>query len=257
MKPGINNQGETVLHLLASKKDFSSENVSSDFIRLLLDKDFVSNINGRNMQGDTALHIAVKGGHKNLVVALCDSNADMVAKGHCGYTPFVIALQSGHKEIVQFFLERLKIEITKPLKSGHYPLDWAALGKDLEVKMRGGNVEVIELLIEKGADVNSRSKNGASPIRWAANSGHAKAVRCLLDHGAYVDAVNDDGDTALMGAVYECSVETVSELLKARSDVQKKNSRGETALYILAGRTYDSERIVVSTLIMKLRLLSY
>jgi ankyrin repeat protein len=48
-----------------------------------------------------------------------------------------------------------------------------------------GNVELVKLLIERGANVNAQdSFYGATPLTWAADKGHAEIVRLLLEKGA-------------------------------------------------------------------------
>jgi len=48
-----------------------------------------------------------------------------------------------------------------------------------------GNIELVTLLIERGADVNTKDTfYGATPITWASNNGHTEVVKLLLDKGA-------------------------------------------------------------------------
>ena len=47
-----------------------------------------------------------------------------------------------------------------------------------------------ELLLAKGADVNARSKEGATPLHIAAQEGHKDVVLLLLTHGAAVNPVD-------------------------------------------------------------------
>lgn len=48
-----------------------------------------------------------------------------------------------------------------------------------------GNVELVKLLIEKGASVDVKDTfYGATPIIWAAQKGHAEIVKVLLEKGA-------------------------------------------------------------------------
>lgn len=48
-----------------------------------------------------------------------------------------------------------------------------------------GHVEVVKLLIERGADVNSRDTfYGEVPLGWALSKGHAEIVKLLLNNGA-------------------------------------------------------------------------
>jgi hypothetical protein len=48
-----------------------------------------------------------------------------------------------------------------------------------------GNVDMVSLLIERGADLNAKDTfYGATPITWASNNGHTEVVKLLLDKGA-------------------------------------------------------------------------
>lgn len=48
-----------------------------------------------------------------------------------------------------------------------------------------GQVEIVRLLLERGADVNAKdSFYGVTPIVWAASNGHAEVARLLLARGA-------------------------------------------------------------------------
>ncbi|MFQ5965922.1 MAG: ankyrin repeat domain-containing protein [Candidatus Scalinduaceae bacterium] len=54
------------------------------------------------------------------------------------------------------------------------PLHWAAYI---------GHMDIAEVLIENGADVNAKSANGSTPLHVAATNGHTKMVTLLSDHG--------------------------------------------------------------------------
>jgi hypothetical protein len=48
-----------------------------------------------------------------------------------------------------------------------------------------GNLEMVTLLIERGADINVKDTfYGATPISWASNNGHTEVVKLLLEKGA-------------------------------------------------------------------------
>ena len=61
-----------------------------------------------------------------------------------------------------------------------------------------GEVKKISLLIDEGADVNGKDRNGLTPLMHAARGGHAEAVELLLERGA--DASAQAGSTALYGS---------------------------------------------------------
>ncbi len=49
-------------------------------------------------------------------------------------------------------------------------------------------------LIERGANVNLRSKKGVLPITWAASKGHTDVIKALLDKGADPNGAGGEGE---------------------------------------------------------------
>ncbi|CAH1269319.1 ANKRD17 [Branchiostoma lanceolatum] len=94
-----------------------------------------------------------------------------------------------------------------------------------------GHVEVVQQLLKAGADVNKASKVGATPILLAAQNGHVEVVQLLLEAGADVDKANETGNTPLYQAAIFGHVEVVQQLLKAGAEVDKAASGGLTAVY--------------------------
>ena len=47
-----------------------------------------------------------------------------------------------------------------------------------------GHQAVVKLLLENGAELESKDKNGGTPLSWAAESGHEAVVKLLLEQGA-------------------------------------------------------------------------
>ena len=60
----------------------------------------------------------------------------------------------------------------------------------LSLAASGGYVNIIKLLLSHGAEINSRtgSKLGISPLMLAAMNGHTQAVKLLLDMGSDINA---------------------------------------------------------------------
>jgi ankyrin repeat protein len=49
---------------------------------------------------------------------------------------------------------------------------------------RNGHEEVVKLLLEKGADAESKSSYDWTPLSWAAENGHEAVVKLLFEKGA-------------------------------------------------------------------------
>ena len=63
-----------------------------------------------------------------------------------------------------------------------------------------GNIEVVKQHLAAGTDVNSKDKDGWTPLHEAASEGHNKIVELLIAKGADVNVKNDDGKTPLDAA---------------------------------------------------------
>lgn len=92
----------------------------------------------------------------------------------------------------------------------------------------------VKLLLELGADVNSRDLDNRTPLLCAAAynklDSHFDTIEALLMHGSPVNALNIDGSTPLHCLAWLADVRTIDLLLKFGADVRIKNYRGEIAL---------------------------
>ncbi len=61
------------------------------------------------------------------------------------------------------------------------------------------HMDVMGILIDKGADVNARSKNGATALILAADKGNAEIVKFLIDRGADINAKDGNGTALIVG----------------------------------------------------------
>jgi len=112
----------------------------------------------------------------------------------------------------------------------------------------GGHIPVLELLLNRGADVNERDNNAVTPLLFACSYRQLAAARFLLERGADIKAVNVNGWPALLHAVVGGNVELVQLLLDRKADVnQKTTDQGITPLFyaVLLGRD-DIFRLLIA-----------
>ena len=76
------------------------------------------------------------------------------------------------------------------------------------------SLEVVKVLIDRGADVNAKDEKGETTLMYAARSGNLEVVKFLVDKGADVNAKDSNGATALSIASANYRPKTV-EYLKA------------------------------------------
>lgn len=77
----------------------------------------------------------------------------------------------------------------------------------------GGFIEVCEMLLNAGADIEVGGVGCSTPLMEAAQEGHLELVRRLLERGALVNAVTATGDTALHYAAENGHVKVCEKLL--------------------------------------------
>ena len=85
----------------------------------------------------------------------------------------------------------------------------------LHAAAAGGNGKLIELLLDRGANVNARQHGGWTALHSAAQSGNFEIAETLLMHGARVDARADNNQSPLDLALLS-KHENIAELLEAR-----------------------------------------
>ncbi|MCP4451593.1 MAG: hypothetical protein GY809_09045 [Planctomycetes bacterium] len=98
----------------------------------------------------------------------------------------------------------------------------------------------IRTLIEAGADVNVRNRNGVTPLMMASKMGCVEVVKLLLKAKADVNARQSNGWSALFDAVAENYVEVVQCLTENGADINTRDSRGRTVLGFAAYLGYDA-----------------
>lgn len=91
------------------------------------------------------------------------------------------------------------------------------------------SADVVQLLIDKGADVDARTRDGATPMHECAARGSVAAMRALMAAGADVVAADLNGETPLMVAAANGRAEMLEAMLKViRSDAERgPDARGD------------------------------
>jgi ankyrin repeat protein len=110
----------------------------------------------------------------------------------------------------------------------------------LNAAVEGGFLEVMELLVtELGADANKADEIGMTPLL---NAGwrddyevDMEIMQCLVELGADVDLVMDNGETILIYAAYCCEPETMECLVEVGASTEVMDGiNGNTALLVTA-----------------------
>ncbi|OAF61912.1 hypothetical protein VC83_01589 [Pseudogymnoascus destructans] len=99
------------------------------------------------------------------------------------------------------------------------PEAWSpARGRVLDWQKSTGHLEIIDLLIDKDAKVDTVDQLGRTPLHRSAFLGHGAVTTLLVDRGAVVDAVDNGGHTA-RDLAEEMDEEPAIRLLTGKSPV--------------------------------------
>lgn len=91
-------------------------------------------------------------------------------------------------------------------------------GTALQTGSTAGHLTIVERLVDKGAHVNTLTGFHGNPLTAAASGGHIQVVEYLLSHGAHIDARGGEYGTALAAAARNQSKEIVALLLERGAD---------------------------------------
>ena len=210
-----------------------------------------ADINGRNRDDNTALHLAVFLGRAETVELLLKNGADINVKNDDGATPVDILgvpwemtrLLSGPMGIE---LEREQVEGGKAKIREMFGTD-PKLGvktlpnvqdsnsADLWAAARTGNLQAIKRYIEEGGDINALD-NGfrLSAMSWGALHGRTEVVQLLIKNGADVNIKNGDGATPLHSAAFLGRIDVAKLLLENGADIKARNNDGATPADVLS-----------------------
>ena len=141
--------------------------------------------NTLDSEGRHGLHVALMEGSLKVAKTLLDLSGTKVdTRSKNDETPLMMAALKGNT----VFAKRQIARGADVYKTGWTPLHYAATG---------GHVEMIKLLLENHAYIDTESPNKTTPLMMAAQYGNAQSVKLLIEEGADITLKNDVGMAAL------------------------------------------------------------
>ncbi|KAI6652704.1 Ankyrin repeat and EF-hand domain-containing protein 1-like [Oopsacas minuta] len=113
-----------------------------------------------------------------------------------------------------------------------------------------GRIDVVDWLLERGADVNAFDNFLWRPIHHASHAGHINIVQRLIESGADINTQTIHGGTSLMRAMESSKIDLVKLLLDRGAKTDLRNKSGKTALDI-AYEWGDSDTLLVARGLIK------
>jgi ankyrin repeat protein len=233
--------------------------------------------------GWTPLMYAARDGAIDAVAALADEHADLNAVDPDGTTALMLAIINAHFDAAAVLIEK-GADLNVPDSSGTTALYMAVDMHTMPPMLsrpapklvdKRDAADVVQLLLEKGANPNARLKRpaigrhhtptadaslgeGTTPLLRATKSNDLPLMKMLLEHGASPLLTLKDRTTALMIAAgggnvvgayanaipvtEETSIEAMRLCIERGVDLNAFNTNGQTALHLAAQR--GAEKVV-------------
>ena len=136
---------------------------------------------------------AATAGDAKRVAALVDSDKSLAnAVARDGYSPLGLASFFKRRDVVKVLLDRGAKPSVPSRDQGFAPLHSAVATDAGEA-----TAEIVRLLLEAGADPNTKSNEGGTPLHSAAYTGDLEIAELLLAYGADPNATGPKGQTPL------------------------------------------------------------
>ncbi|GFG22243.1 isoform 4 of ankyrin-2 [Aspergillus udagawae] len=189
--------------------------------------------------GDTALHIAVELKRQRIVLFLLEKGANTNVLNKKGLTPLQLAAKTDNCEALSVLLERgAKVEARSMLGS-----------RALHLAASEGNWIAFDILLIGGADINAWSDNGESLLHEQSRKASDTAIAThLLEHGANLETRTSQGYTPLQCAAMSGNKAMFFFLLARGAKVDVETPKGESFLHITSPSNQDCLDIIESLL---------
>lgn len=128
----------------------------------------------------------------------------------------------------------------RPQDEGTTPFSNTPSPFALHTALTEGSPARVEILLDRGADIEARNAEGATPLITASRLGNLALVSLLLEQGAQLDATDRNGNTALHEASFHSHTPCVDALLAAGAGTSARNRLGFTPLHQAVRRFWET-----------------
>lgn len=210
-----------------------------EIVRLFIDKGANVNVKlaspgwpRKRNSGPAPLHNACMRDDKDvkivelLIAGGADINAKCYSEQADGWTPLYFACLNENTRAVELLIaKRAKINTISDM--GNTPIHYAP------------NAEIAQLLIDNGANIYYRNKEGYSPLHNAVKGSHSDVAKLLIANRAYVTTTNYQGTSLLHEAAITNQKEMIELLIAEGVNVNAKDRAGMTPARVAEKAGHD------------------
>jgi len=199
-----------------------------NMVRLLINSG--ADIERKDKNSNTPLSCAVRAGSIDILKELVQAGVNLKVRDENGYTPLIYAVKRRSTVIINYLISQ-GVEINEKDNEGYTALMHA-------VDAPNNSMDVIECLINNGADINVFSNQQLSPLLLAAKNNDYEAARYLVGNGANINAKDNGGYNSLMYAILNHNIPLIKFLIDNGISINERNCRDFTALMIASENGY-------------------
>ncbi|CAE7898755.1 unnamed protein product, partial [Symbiodinium sp. KB8] len=234
-----------------------------------------------NRHGQWPLHSAAEGGHletiKTLVAADPEGLFEDCRDENCAFRPIDFAARAGHRDAVEllyslhqqhaelrssmfssvpsanvlYFLALVEggwVEAVRDcIEGGRVTAKEWKEGSAMYLAASCGQVNVIDLLLEKGMDINRGNEFGDPPLQAAINAENMEVLKALLEKGADPKRMGNEAICPVHEAIYRENTEAIEILGAYGCPMNRQDEDGRVSLTI--AMSGDASMEVVKALI--------
>ena len=222
--------------------------------------------------GDLPIHKAARYGQTEVVKYFIELGCNVESKNKLGATPLHVSCLMGHLHTVDFLVKNLKCDVHAKDNNQWLPIHLAASGghalvietlldqdpdllnaktgdddfhsTPLMEAARNGHFEVVNMLIEKGADKNEKNSKSNNILHLASVNDHVAVVEFLVNEcGLNIEERGQFGRTPLLSACAHGSGRVTKFLLEKGADLfacsEAEQDNASTACHLAAASGSD------------------
>ena len=129
------------------------------------------------------------------------------------------SIHNGMTDAVQYILENSNLQVNSKNIKQNTPLIEAC---------QSGFLDIVKLLISKGADINSKNKDGYTALLTSVGYEQYEIATYLIENGANIEDSNKDGKTVLYFAVLKENISFIKYLISKGVNLNRKDKLRRT-----------------------------
>uniref|UniRef100_A0AAZ3PX02 Transient receptor potential cation channel, subfamily A, member 1b n=1 Tax=Oncorhynchus tshawytscha TaxID=74940 RepID=A0AAZ3PX02_ONCTS len=178
-------------------------------------------------EGSMPLHWAVERNQPDSCRALLELGAEPNVLNKALMSPLHLAVSHTHNHLVQEMGHSIEEHINFLDKSYNSPLHLA---------VRGGNVDIIEFCIHKGAKIDQQQVDRSTALHFACSQGATDAVKLMLSSYSRLDSIINLPDGACQTPLHRATIfdhtELAEYLISKGADIDYIDSKGLSPLLL-------------------------